>query len=66
MSRADEFRAMAVKFESWARSSKSRFEQNDFLLMAKTMRQAAAELDASALTVRQVLPRLNAKQGGST
>jgi hypothetical protein len=48
MANADEFRAMALSFESWARSSATEAERKDFLEMAKTMRQAAAELDASA------------------
>jgi hypothetical protein len=53
MANADEFRAMAVSFEEWARITKSAFERRDYLEMAKTMRQAAAELDASAATVRK-------------
>ena len=54
MASADEFRAMAVSFEEWARTAASRLERKDFLEMAKTMRQAAAELDASAASVRQL------------
>jgi hypothetical protein len=57
MAKADEFRAMAVSFEEWARITKSGFERRDYLEMAKTMRQAAAELDASAATFRQTLHR---------
>jgi hypothetical protein len=55
MTSADEFRAMAVSFETWARTTKSTFERRDYLEMAKSVRQAAAELDASARTVRHAL-----------
>jgi hypothetical protein len=55
MPNADELRAMAVSFEAWARVTTSAFERRDYLEMAKTVRQAAAELDASARTVRQAL-----------
>jgi hypothetical protein len=53
MASADEFRAMAVSFEAWAQTAATKAERRDFLEMAKTMRQAAADLDASAATVRQ-------------
>jgi hypothetical protein len=54
MARADEYRAMAVLFEKWAQTAASKEERRDFLEMAKTMRRAAAELDASTATVRQL------------
>ena len=54
MASADELRAMAVSFEEWARTTKSSFERRDYLEMARTVRQAAAELDASAATVRKI------------
>jgi hypothetical protein len=43
MAKADEFRAAALSFENWARSTASEAERKDFLDMAKTLRQAAAE-----------------------
>jgi hypothetical protein len=54
MAKADEFRASAVLFESWARSSATKLERKDFLAIARTLRQAAAELDLRAATVRQL------------
>jgi hypothetical protein len=54
MASAEEFRTIAVSFETWARTASTRAERRDFLEMAKTMRQAAGELDASAATVRQL------------
>ena len=54
MASADEFRAMAVSFETWARAATTKTERRDFLEMANTVRHAAGELDASAATVRQL------------
>jgi hypothetical protein len=57
MASADEFRAMAVSFDVWARTAATKAERRDFLEMAKTLRQAAAELDASAGTLRELHQR---------
>jgi|tagenome__1003787_1003787.scaffolds.fasta_scaffold9151374_1 hypothetical protein len=54
MASADEFRAVAESFEKLVQTAVSKAEGRDFLDMAKTMRRAAAELDASARTVRQL------------
>ena len=61
MASADKFRAIAESFEACARTAASKTEQKDFLEMAKTMRKAAAELDASAATVRQTVHRRKSK-----
>jgi hypothetical protein len=53
MASASEFRDMATSFEWWARTATTKAERRDFLEMAETVRQAAAELDASADTVRR-------------
>ena len=45
---------MAVSFEKWAEIAPTKAERRDFLEMAKTMRQAAADLEASADTVREL------------
>ena len=61
MASAEEFRAIAGTFEKWARTALTKAERRDFLEMAKTMRQAAAELDASAATVLQLDQRRRSK-----
>jgi hypothetical protein len=61
MASTEEFRAMAVTFEKWAQTAPTKAERRDFLEMAKTMRQAAAELDASAATVLQLDQRRRCK-----
>jgi len=57
MASADELRAMAVSFETWARTAKTNAERRDFLEMANRLRQAAGELDASAGTLRELHQR---------
>jgi hypothetical protein len=52
---------MAVLFDKWAQTAASKEERRDFLEMATTMRQAAAKLDASAATVRQLDQRGRSK-----
>jgi hypothetical protein len=54
---ADEYRALASSFEAWAETAATAAERQDFLKIAMTMRNAAAELDASAATVRQLEQR---------
>ena len=54
LARADEYRVLACSFEAWAETAATAAERQDFLKMAMTMRNAAAELDASAATVRQL------------
>jgi hypothetical protein len=56
-STADDFRAMMVSFETWAQIAPTALERRDFLEMARTMRDAVAELDASAATVKRALNR---------
>jgi hypothetical protein len=53
MTKADEFRRMAVSFEEYARSAETEAERRDFLDMARTMRQAADKLEASAAAVQR-------------
>ena len=62
MASADEFRAVAESFEKLVQTAVSKAEGRDFLDMAKTMRRAAAELDASAGTVRRLKHRDTAAQ----
>ena len=45
---------MAVAFEEWAEIAPTKAERRDVLEMAKTIRQAAADLEASADTVREL------------
>jgi hypothetical protein len=56
-STADDFRALMVSFETWVRTAPTALERRDFLEMARTMRDAVAELDASAATVKRALKR---------
>jgi hypothetical protein len=53
MTKADEFREMAVSFEEYARSAETEPERRDFLDMARTMRQATAKLEARAAAAQR-------------
>ena len=54
MASPDEYRASAEQCKSWARSAPTREEKRDLFDTARALRKAAAELDASAATVRRL------------
>jgi len=61
MASAEEFRASAEQCEDFARSAPTLEEKRDLLDTARALREAAAELDASTATVRQLNQRRRSK-----
>ena len=54
MASADDYRASAEQCEEFARLAPNPDEKRDLLATARALRKAAAELEASAATVRQL------------
>jgi hypothetical protein len=63
MATVDDYRESAEECEALARSASTVEEKIDLLDTARALRQAAAELEASAATVRQLDQRKRYKPG---